>query len=305
MPKFVSLLSLHAIAILLLVPSRCFSAGKNTSTKRILVTGGNKGIGKAICQKLLKDHPDVHVLLGSRDPGRGERAIQDITSALGPNECKGRLQLIQLDTSSDESVQEAATSLTRDGCTLYGIINNAGVGPGATLNDALSTNFFGPKRVNDAFGVLLQRPGGRIVNIASASGPVFVEYCNDAPLREYLTEPLTASGIDELVQVAEETKGVRDTYGFSKALLNAYTVLLAKSEPDLIVNSCTPGYIDTDMTRGAGATNPPSKGAVPPVWLAMSDVLLDRPTGWYYGSDCVRSPLHEYRGPGDPPYEGP
>jgi carbonyl reductase 1 len=96
-----------------------------------------------------------------------------------------------------------------------------------------------------------------------------------------------------------------NAYGLSKAFLNAYTVLHAKQDPDLIINSCTPGYIATDITKGMGATNPPSKGAVPPVTLLMSDDFSKLPTGRYYGSDCVRSPIDRYRDPGAPPYEGP
>jgi hypothetical protein len=33
------------------------------------------------------------------------------------------------------------------------------------------------------------------------------------------------------------------------------------------------------------------------------DLIPKTPTGRYYGSDCVRSPLSSYRGPGDPPFE--
>lgn len=39
-----------------------------------LVTGGNKGIGFAICRGLAKAHPGMKVLLGSRDPMRGKQA---------------------------------------------------------------------------------------------------------------------------------------------------------------------------------------------------------------------------------------
>jgi hypothetical protein len=40
-----------------------------------------------------------------------------------------------------------------------------------------------------------------------------------------------------------------------------------------------------------------------PVQLMMDDISA---TGWYYGSDGVRSPLDRYREPFvDPPYEGP
>lgn len=242
------------------------------------------------------------VLLGSRDAGRGEEAIQDLKKALGDAACKDRLQLLEIDTSSDDSVQKAAQSL--NGEEIYGIVNNAGIGFGYKTEENVDVNYFGPRRVNDAFVSKLQRPGGRIVNVTSASGPMFVAGCDDDALKAQMTDPTTIDSVEQLDKLA---KGVKTSngYGVSKALLNAYTVLQAKAEPDLIINACTPGFIDTDITAGMGATNPPSKGAVPPVHLLMSDEIGKLPTGRYYGSDCVRSPLFEYRGPGDPPYKGP
>jgi len=172
-----------------------------------------------------------------------------------------------------------------------------------SMEEVVNTNYFGPRRVNDAFGKLLQRPGGRVVNIASASGPNFV---SSLPVGNALTEKLTKpwlieGGIAELDSIAKSIKG-GDAYGASKALVNAYTVLYAKTNKDLIINSVTPGWIVSDMTQGLGASSPPSKGAVPPCWLMMDDELKTNPTGRYYGSDCVRSPLHFYRGPGEKPY---
>ena len=52
-----------------------------------------------------------------------------------------------------------------------------------------------------------------------------------------------------------------------------------------------------------GATNKPEKGTLAPLYCLMENENLT--TGCYYGSDGVRSPLDRYRGPGDPPYEGP
>jgi NAD(P)-dependent dehydrogenase (short-subunit alcohol dehydrogenase family) len=95
-----------------------------------VVCAFRQGIGKAICQLLLTDHPDTVVILASRDAKRGADAIADIVrnaAATGDsNNCKERLQLLQMDTSSDESVKGAAATL-EDGTELYGIINNAGV----------------------------------------------------------------------------------------------------------------------------------------------------------------------------------
>ena len=43
--------------------------------KKILVTGGNKGIGFGVCQTLLESYPDVYILLGARDATRGQAAV--------------------------------------------------------------------------------------------------------------------------------------------------------------------------------------------------------------------------------------
>ena len=194
----------------------------------------------------------------------------------------------------------------------------AQIGWGYTTEQTVNTNYFGPRRVNDAFGKFLLRPGGRIVNVASASGPNFVadlDSSKDKELELKLSKPWTIEGgIAEVDEIAK-THSFSNGYGYSKALLNAYTVLHAKEEVgQLLINSCTPGWIATDLTAGTGAKNPPSKGAVPPCWLVMSQPgdasehgpkfqLDDRgSTGRYYGSDCIRSPLDCYRGPGDAPY---
>lgn len=109
-------------------------------------------------------------------------------------------------------------------------------------------------------------------------------------------------GLVELDEIARNLQ-TENAYGASKALLNAYTVIQGKSDSDIFVNACTPGWIKTDLTKGHGASNPTSKGAVPPCFLMMDESLNSKPSGRYYGSDCVRSPLHFYRGPGDAPCE--
>jgi carbonyl reductase 1 len=264
----------------------------NLTMKRILVTGANKGIGKAICKVLLESYPDVHVFLGSRDLARGEKALKEIENSV-PS-CIGRLELV-------ESVAKAAESI---GGELYGIVNNAGIGFGIAAEKNVEVNYFGPRRVNDAFKDILMKPKGRIVNIASASGPNFVSRCKSPELRDKLSFPRKFGTIEKLDAIAKSCDGISDGYGFSKALLNAYTVLHADAEPEFIINSCTPGFIATDMTEGFGATNSPEKGAVTPIKLLMDSCFETLPTGRYYGSDCVRSPLNVYRNPGDPPYEG-
>jgi hypothetical protein len=50
---------------------------------------------------------------------------------------------------------------------------------------------------------------------------------------------------------------------------------------------------------------PASEGAVAPLFLALQKNLpTPAGNGWYYGSDAKRSPLHKYREPGTPEYDG-
>lgn len=275
---------------------------------RILVTGGNKGIGLAICKKLLVDYPDVRVLLGCRDEKRGKSAIDNLSSELGYNVVKDRISSLVMDTSSDESVLKAAQELDEEGELLYGIVNNAGI-RSEDFKATINTNYFGPRRVCEFFESQLSI-GGRVVNIASASGPNFVKSCKEESLQEKLADPLstTVEDLDEIAASFIDGSAFGDvdktnSYGLSKALLNAYTVLYAEENPDLIVNSCSPGYILTDLTKGGNAVNPPEMGAECPVHLLMSSEMMDLPAGRYYGSDIQRSPLDRYRAPGDPPFD--
>lgn len=257
-----------------------FSASSSPIMKRILVTGGNKGIGKAICKKLLEDFPDVYVIIGSRDVQRGERAMAELADAVpGAGD---RLQVVHLNVVDDTSVKAAADMIcgNKDGVSnnnkLYGIVNNAGIGFGKGFEDTLQTNYWGVRRVCDAFAFALRKPGGRIVNIASASGPNFISRCQIPELKTLLANPLTTS-IERLDEIATSYKGQIDyedsAYGLSKALLNAYTVLHAKENPELIINSCSPGWILTDLTAGMGATNPPEKGTVRYVFVNNKKLL--------------------------------
>merc|ERR1712048_512798 len=161
---------------------------------------------------------------------------------------------------------------------------------GDSLKETINVNYFGPRRVNDAFVPLLSRPGGRIVNIASAAGPMYIANAKPSDLKNRLSDPMTIKGgIDELDNLAldlceDETNEEErfSFYGLSKALLNAYTVLHAKKEKDLIISSCTPGFIATDMTKHMAATKAPEEGTFAPIFCLMSEDLKKIHSGRYY-----------------------
>ena len=149
------------------------SSGKSaTSVKRVLVTGGNTGIGFAMCRQLAADH-GCYVYLGARSVAKGQKAVAAITSA-HPGV---KVELVQVDVSSDESVRAAAAKFKSIGLPLYGVVNNAGTGlahPGVTIMDILNVNLMGAKRMCEAFLPLLDQRIGRLVNVGSGAGPMYV-----------------------------------------------------------------------------------------------------------------------------------
>lgn len=72
-------------------------------------------------------------------------------------------------------------------------------------------------------------------------------------------------------------------YAVSKAGLIGGTRALAKEAKDkgsnVLVNSCCPGYVNTDMSKGNG-TKQPDEGAQTPVWMAIQD--FGGKTGAFY-----------------------
>ena len=77
-------------------------------SKNILVTGGNSGIGLALCKLLIKDH-SCYVYLGSRDASRGADAMKTILAEVPDKSDK--IEVITIDVGDDNSCAEAANTL--------------------------------------------------------------------------------------------------------------------------------------------------------------------------------------------------
>lgn len=297
--------------------------------KVILVSGGNKGIGLAIVERLLQEFPDTRLLLGSRDQERGDAAVKELVTKLG-QDVSPRLEMILLDVGSDESVSGAVRTVKAKYGSLYGLVNNAG-GWLSTERDTLQLNAYSVVRMCEAFAPLIQ-DNGRIVQISSSAGPSYVGKCSQEVQSLLVREGVTWSEVEKIIvqpylNIVEDTNLTEDgkkaaleglgladgAYGVAKAVVNAYTVELARRYPSLRVNACTPGFIATDLTSGyakkAGKTmaemgaKTPWEGAKAAVMLTMSS-LGPEESGRYYGSDGLRSPLHKYRSPGSPQYDG-
>lgn len=66
----------------------------------------NAGIGFELASQLLSD-PSKHVLLGSRSVEKGEAAVKHLRSRAQP----GTVELLELDVSSDKSIEAAAKAV--------------------------------------------------------------------------------------------------------------------------------------------------------------------------------------------------
>ena len=228
-------------------------SGQGANKRVALITGANKGIGLEIARHLAREH--VTVLLGARDPARGETAA----AALCSEGLDARF--VQLDVTDMASVQHAAATIGGSYGKLDILVNNAGINDAAdgppdivdidAAKRVFDTNFFGPLAVTQAMLPLLrQASAARIVNMSSTLGSLA---SNGDPASPYY--------------------GVRPiAYNASKAALNMLTVTLAEElrGTGIAVNAACPGYVSTDLNGHTGYLSPQDAAATP-VRLALLD----------------------------------
>jgi len=235
-----------------------------TPVKKIaLVTGANKGIGRAIAAQLAKT--GMNVLLGARNAAAGEEAAAQLRKE------NLDVQFLQLDLVQPATIEAAAASIASRFRRLDVLVNNAAIvdladGPPGTadLNSVkriLDTNFHGTLAVTQAMLPLLRKAEqARIVNLSSGLGSL-----------EMNSDPKWGFADFKLIG-----------YCASKAALNMLTVQLAYELRDtgIKVNAVSPGYVDTDMNQHRG-TLTVEEGAAEPVRLAL--LPADGPTGGFFG----------------------
>ena len=215
------------------------------TTKTILVTGANKGIGYEICRQLARS--GARVFLSARDPGRGEAAV----ARLRDENPSAHVEFLRLDVADTASIDQAVTELHARVSSLDVLINNAGILEDsdrtiletdlALLRRTLETNALGPLYLTQKLVGLLAaaREGGRVI--------------------------IVSSGLGQLHEMADEYPA----YGISKTALNAITLQLADAlkSKNIAVNTISPGWVRTEM-GGDDANLSVEEGADTPVWLA-------------------------------------
>jgi 3-oxoacyl-[acyl-carrier protein] reductase len=182
--------------------------------KAALVTGGSRGIGRAICLRLAEQGASVVLHYN-----RNRAAAEEVLASIGRE-----VRLVHADLGSVEEVETMFRKLR--GLKLDFLVNNAGIWKSTPLgsssaeviNEIIDTNLKGPFWVTQC-ALQLLKDGGRIINISSVAGRTGVA-------------------------------GGRSLYGATKAAIDSLTRnwALELVPRKILVNAVAPGYVTTDMT---------------------------------------------------------
>jgi NAD(P)-dependent dehydrogenase (short-subunit alcohol dehydrogenase family) len=173
----------------------------NTADKAVLITGANRGIGRALVEEALK-RGARRVYAGTRQP------------FVHPD---ARVTPLTLDVTNAAQIQEAAHNIEE----LDILINNAGLAlfddltDRAALDRQLAVNLFGPHAMAQAFLPALTRSRGAVINVLSvaaiAAFPVIASYSISKAAALSLTQSLRALWAERGVGVHGVLAGPVDT----------------------------------------------------------------------------------------------
>lgn len=192
--------------------------------KYALVTGGSRGLGRAICIKLAS--MGIPVIINYQSNQAAAEEVRDIILASG-----GQASLMKFDVSKQEEVTSALDAWEKEHPEDYiaYLVNNAGIRrdnvmfmmPDNDWHSVIDITVNGFFYVTRALlpKMMMRKHGGRIVNMTSLSG---------------------------LKGMAGQTN-----YSAAKAAIIGATKSLAQEAAarNVTVNAVAPGFIETDMTK--------------------------------------------------------
>jgi 3-oxoacyl-[acyl-carrier protein] reductase len=189
----------------------------------VIVTGGSRGLGLGIAQKLTA--AGYHAIAIAR------KETSQLLSAMQDSERHhpGSFHFIPFDLAEIEEIPKLVRCLRKRFGTIYGLVNNAAIAsesilalmPNAQIEQLVRLNTLSPIVLTKyVVRSMIADGGGRIVNVGSIIG--FTGY----------------SGLS--------------VYGATKASMMGFTRSLAREvgRMGVNVNSVAPGFVDTEMTQG-------------------------------------------------------
>src|SRR5437762_4554926 len=144
----------------------------NLNNKVALVTGGTKGIGRAITEALVRSGVDVCI------SARNQQEIQTAVTALSVSS-EVRVQGKICDVRAYEQVRDLISFVNSELGGLDILVNNAGIGIFQTVEEMSADDFRAILETNlngvfycchEAIPLMKQRGGGYIINLSSLAG---------------------------------------------------------------------------------------------------------------------------------------
>ena len=210
------------------------------STRHVLVTGANRGLGLEFVRQLLA--AGDHVIAACRQPGKAT-ALNTLAG-----EHPGRLHVLPLDAAAPKSQAELARELPLvlgDDGRLDLLLNNAGVlHSGERFGHLSLPNFEDSFRINAAGPLLLTQ----------ALAPLLADACPEQGRGGARVVNLSS----ELGSIGQTTRFGTPSYNLSKAAQNMATALLARAleSRGIVVAAISPGWVRTDMGGEAAELAP-------------------------------------------------
>jgi NAD(P)-dependent dehydrogenase (short-subunit alcohol dehydrogenase family) len=192
--------------------------------KTAIVTGGNRGIGRAITERFAAEGADVMVV------GRNEETIDATVEAVRAS--GGAAWGLRADVARSDDVQAIVVAATERWPRIDVLVNNAGVGydtpfleiPEEQWDEVVATNLRAPFLLSQLVcREMAKGGGGAVIHIASidASG-------GDGPYASYSASKAALLGLNRTMALELGPLGIR-------------------------VNCVSPGFTRTDMTESAVA----------------------------------------------------
>lgn len=179
------------------------------SGRKAVVTGGTRGIGRAIAQALIT--AGVDVIITARDEDKIASTVNELNE-LGPGRCAGFVCDVRDESQVKELFAHAATVL--GGLDI--LINNAGIGIFAPVESTSGDDFRAVIETNlcgvfycchEAIPLLRQRGGGYVINISSLAG------ANPHPnMAAYNASKFGLNGFSEALMQEVRHDGIKVSY---------------------------------------------------------------------------------------------
>lgn len=195
--------------------------------KTMLVTGGNRGMGKLFCEQGVAE--GAKIIIWATNEQTMKETAEELTRR------GGEVYTYKVDVSDRRAIEKAAENVLKEHGTVDILVNNAGIVASAYFWEHTNDQIEKTMHINSGAQMYICRaflPGmmekreGRIVNMASAAGLI-----SNPKMSVYCASKWAVNGWSDSLRLELEQEGYSN----------------------ICVTTVTPGYVNTGMFEGAKA----------------------------------------------------